>query len=74
MLGSEATSPETALVTDQNELSKEVTSAEPSVETNEATAQETSEPIKGPVIAQPKPTVGESSLPFNQLVLAHQDL
>jgi len=64
MFRSEATSPETAL---------EVTSVEPSVETNEATAQDTSEviePITKPVIAQPKPTVGESSLPFNQLVLA----
>lgn len=73
MFGAEATSPETALVMDQNELSKEVTSVEPSVETNEATAQETSkviEPITKPVIAQPKPTVRESPLPFNQLVLA----
>jgi hypothetical protein len=71
MFGAEATSPETALVTDQNELNKEVTSVEPSVETNEATAQETSEliePITKPVIAQS--TVQESPLPFNQLVLA----
>ena len=66
IFGAEATSPETALVRNPNELSKEV-------ETNEATAQETSEviePITKPVIAQPKPTEGESSLPFNQLVLA----
>lgn len=60
-------------VMDQNKLSKEVTSAEPSVGTNEAPAQETSEviePITKPVIAQPKPTAQESPLPFNQLVLA----
>lgn len=71
MFGAEATSQETALNTDQNELSKEVISVEPSVETNEATAQETYEgiePITKPVIAQP--SVRESPLPFNQLVLA----
>ena len=63
MFGAKATAQETTLVTDQNELSKEVTSGEPSVQTNEATAQETSDVIE-PI------TVRESPLPFNQLVLA----
>ncbi|KUO70716.1 MAG: hypothetical protein APF81_26060 [Desulfosporosinus sp. BRH_c37] len=56
----------------QNVLSKKVTSVEPSAVTTEASAQETSEvfePITKPVI-QPKSTVQESPLPFNQLVLA----
>lgn len=72
VFGAEA-SPETSLVMDQNTLSKAATSVGPSVETNEATAQETSEviePITKPVISQPTPTVRESPLPFNQLVLA----
>jgi hypothetical protein len=59
-------------VMDQNRLSKEVTSVEPSVETSKTPAQETSEvnePITKPVIAQPKPMVQELPLPFNQLVL-----
>lgn len=54
-------------------LSKEVTPVEPSPKTNAAPAQETSddiEPVAKPVIAQPQPTEQESSLPFNQLVLA----
>jgi hypothetical protein len=54
-------------------LSKGVTSVVPSVEANKAPSQERSkviEPITKPVIAQPKPTVQESPLPFNQLVLA----
>ncbi len=66
----EPTSPETALVTDQ---SNEVSSIEPSIGTNETPALETSEVIESltkPVIAQPKPAVQESLLPFNQLVLA----
>ncbi|EGW41048.1 hypothetical protein [Desulfosporosinus sp. OT] len=57
----------------QNKLSKEDVTVEPSVETNEEPAQETTvviEPTTKPVIAQPKPTVQESPLPFNQLVLA----
>lgn len=71
MFGAKATSPEAAL---QHELSKKVIMVEPSVETNEAILEETSqvvEPITKPVVAQPKSTVRERALPpFNQLVLA----
>ncbi|MCO1603047.1 hypothetical protein [Desulfosporosinus nitroreducens] len=73
MFGAETTSKETALVKNQNELSDEVTSVEASIDTNEGTEQETTEviePIAKPVIVQPKPTMQESPLPFNQLVLA----
>lgn len=62
-----------AEVMDQNKISQKVTSVESSVDPNEAPAQETSEVVETltkPVIAQPKPTVQESPLPFNQLVLA----
>lgn len=73
MFGAEATSPNDALVKDQNSVSKELTLVEPSIENNESTAQETSEevePITQAVIAQPKLMIPESPLPFNQLVLA----
>ena len=61
MVGAEAKSSETVLVTDQKELSKEVTSVNPSLKT---TAQDTSGVI------EPIPTVRQGPLPFNQLVLA----
>lgn len=53
-------SPGTTLA-DHNALIKEVTSAEPSIDTSQTTT---------PVIAQPKPIQQESPLPFNQLVLS----
>lgn len=72
MLGTESKVQETAQVTDQNNLNKEVSRGESSIETKEA-AQETSEviePMTTPVIAQHQTPVQESLLPFNQLVLA----
>jgi len=73
MFGAEAALQDVALVSDQTSVSKGHTLVEPSIEQNEATAQETSEevePITQAVIAQPKLTIPESPLPFNQLVLA----
>lgn len=73
MFGIKATTVQTPMVTNQNELSKEVTLVEAAVDTIEAYSPETPEviePLAKPAIAQLKPTVQVSSLPFNQLVLA----
>lgn len=55
-----------AKTTDQNKLSSAVSAVTtPPIETSEVT-----KPITHPVVAEPKPAVPDSQLPFNKLVLA----